>query len=158
MIGLDFILLLNITFTHLNFVHFYCWIASAQGKINETVNGVIGENTTRKLEYDIPEAGATVIVTSTNTAIVRYSCKVQSPDDSTADFSKQFKGQTEYYAKCEDPQTGCFKFGFGKRQVVSKKLYVSLESLTSETSFTVNAVEGDVLTRDGKMQIYFIIF
>ena len=100
-------------------------------------------------------------MTSTNTAIVRYSCKVQSPDDSTADFSIQFKGQTEYYAKCEDPQPaahGCFKFGFGKRQVVSKKLYVSLESLTSETSFTVNAVEGDVLTRDGKMQIYFIIF
>ena len=123
------------------------------------MNGVLGENTTRTLEYDLPEAGATIIVTSTDTAIVRYSCKVQNPDDSTADYIKQFKGQTEYYAKCKDPPSGCFNFGFGKRQappVVSKKLYVSLESLTRETSFTVNAVEGDVLTRDGKMKIYFI--
>ena len=122
---------------------------------------MLGGNATRNLEYDIPEAGATIIVTSTNTAIVRYSCKVQNPDDSTADYSKQFTGQTEYYAKCKDPQTGCNRItiGFRKRQappVVSKKLYVSIESLTNETSFTVNAIDGDVLTRDGKIQKYFI--
>ena len=137
----------------------YCLTASARGRVNETVNGVLGENTTRNLEYDLPEAGATIIVTSTSTAIVRYSCKVPNPDDSTADYSKQFKGKIEYYAKCNDPPTGCITIGFKKRQappVVSKKLYVSIESLANETSFTVNAIDGDVLTRDGKMQKYFI--